>query len=363
MFYFGGINMERKYLISLLLIISCVLFLQTGCREQAKEAVITQEKPQGGTEPDKPSPKITFENEAFDFGEVGPNKKQMGKIKFTNTGGALLKITKVARCCGVVTRLGKMEYEPGESGELQVEWNSGSRPSVFRRKLIIHSNDPETPQSTINITAKVVLQVDWNPKSLRLFLDKENAGCPKITINSTDKQPFSIQQFKSTANCITADYDPLVKATKFILEPKVNLDAMPKNMKGRININLTHPEGKIATIIFSVLPRYTVKPSMIIIWDAKPGETVVKKIDVINNYRKDFEIESISSRRDIVGMKVLEQRKITNGYQLDLEITPPPIENKTGFVDELSVNIKGGEKLTVRCNGRYPKKKPMPVKK
>jgi hypothetical protein len=334
------------------------LFLQPGCREQAKETVITQEKPEVIAEPDKPSPKITFENEVFDFGEVGPNKKQTGKIKFTNTGDALLKITKVARCCGVVTRLGKMGYGPGESGELKVEWNSGSRPLTLRRKLTIHSNDPETPQTIINLKAKVVLQVDWNPKSLRLFLDKENAGCPKITVNSTDNQPFSILQFKSTANCITADYDSSVEATKFVLEPRVNIDAMPKNSKGRITINLTHPEGKTASILFSVLPRYTVKPSMIILWDAKPEQPVVKRIDVLNNYRKDFEIESVSSKRNIVDMKVLEQRKITNGYQLDLELIPPAIENKTGFVDELSVNIKGGEKLMVRCNGRYPKTKP-----
>jgi hypothetical protein len=352
--------MERKCFIWVLLLISCVLFLQTGCQEQTKEAVITQEMPEAAAEPDKPSPKITFESEVFDFGEVGPNKKNTGKIKFTNTGDALLKITKVARCCGVVTRLGKMEYEPGESGELEITWNSGSQPSTFKRKLVFHSNDPEKPQTTINIQAKVVLQVDWNPKSLRLVLDEENAGCPKITINSIDKQPFSILQFKSTADCITADYDSSVEATKFILEPKVNIDAMPKNFKGSININLTHPEGKTATILFSVLPRYTVKPSMIIVWDAKPEEPVVKKIDVMNNYHKDFEIESVSSTRNVIGMKVLEQRKITNGYQLDLELTPPALGNKTGFTDELSVNIKGGEKLTVRCNGRYPKTKPKP---
>ena len=352
--------MKRKCLILVLVIISSVLFLLTGCQQQTKEAVITQEKP-AIAEYDKPSPKITFENEGFDFGQVGPNIKNTGKIKFTNTGDALLKITKVDRCCGVVTRLGKMEYEPGESGELKVEWNSGSRPTTFRRKLVIHSNDPEKPQTTINIQAKVVLQVDWEPKSLRLFLDEENARCPKITINSIDKQPFSILQFKSTADCITADYDSSVEATKFILEPKVNIDAMPKNFKGRININTTHPEGKIATILFSVLPRYTVRPSMIILWNSEPEKPVVRKVDLLNNYRKDFEIESVTSKRNIIGVKVLEQRKITNGYQLNVELTPPAAKSTIGFTDELSVNIKDGEMLTIRCNGRYTKTKPKPV--
>ncbi len=100
---------------------------------------------------------------------------------------------------------------------------------------------------------------------------------------------------------------------------------------------------------------------MIIVWDAEPEKPVVKKIDVLNNYHKDFEIESVTSKDNIIGVKVLEQRKITNGYQFDLELTPPVVENKTNFMDELSVNIKGGEKLAIRCNGRYSKIKPRPV--
>jgi hypothetical protein len=99
---------------------------------------------------------------------------------------------------------------------------------------------------------------------------------------------------------------------------------------------------------------------MIIVWDVEPEKPVVKKIDVLNSYQRDFEIESVTSKDNIIGIKVLEQRKISNGFQLDLELTPPVIENKTGFMDELSVNIKGGEKLVIRCNGRYSKIKPKP---
>jgi len=338
--------MKRKWLNSAFIFISCILLLQTGCQEQAKSEFAKSKKP---------APRITFEKEVYDFGEVGPNRKNTGQIKFTNTGEALLKITKVDRCCGVVTRLDKMEYQPGESGTLQVEWNSGPLPSTLSRKLTIHSNDPRAPQTTLSIMAKVVLQIDWEPKSLKLFLNKENAGCPNITVTSLDGQPFSILQFKSTADCITADYDSSVKATKFVLEPKVNLEAMPKNLKGRININLTHPDGKNVMIYFSVLPEYTIRPSMIISLDSVPGKPIEQKIDVINNYKKDFEIESITSSGNITGVKVLQQRKITNGYRLEMELTVQPLENKTNFKGELCVNIKGGQKLPISCKGYYSK--------
>ena len=344
--------MKRKCLIWALFIIGCLLFLQTGCQEQANSKAVIK--------PGEPAPKITFENTAFDFGDVGPNRNNTGRIKFTNTGDALLRITKVDECCGIVTKLDKKEYAPGESGALQVEWNSGPRESTMKRDLTIHSNDPMTPKTILTLTAKVMLQIVWEPERLRLFLDEENSGCPKITINCLDNRPFSILEFKSTDDCITADFDSSVEATKFILEPRVNTEAMPKNNNGRVSINLTHPEGKIATILFSVLPKYTVRPSSMIVWDAQPEKPIVKQVDVLNNYRKDFEIESVSSKGNIIGIKLLEQRKIPNGYQLDLELTPPAAGNQAIFKDDFYVNIKGGEELPISCNGRYSIRKSKP---
>ena len=52
--------------------------------------------------------------------------------------------------------------------------------------------------------------------------------------------------------------------------------------------------------------------------------------------------------------------KITNGYQLDLELIPPVAENKTSFKEELFVNLKDGDKLPIRFSGRYLKIKRKP---
>ena len=322
-----------------------LLCLQIGCQQQAKIS-------------DNLVPEIKFEKTICDFGEVGPSTKNIGELKFTNVGEGLLEITKVGKCCGVVTRLDKMEYKPGETGVLKVEWNSGAGEMTFTRQVVVHSNDPNAPATTINIKAKVALQIDWEPKRLKLFLDEENAGCSNVTITSLDNQPFSITGFKSTADCITADYDPSVKATKYVLEPKVDSEKLLKSLKGLINISLDHPKGNGAIILYSVLPKYTINPPLLIIFNAEPNKPIVRKISVLNNYKKDFEIESVSSKNDIVAMKLLEQKKLRNGYQLDVEIIPPADEGQPRFTDEFSLNIKGGESLSIRCNGYYSKRKP-----
>jgi len=53
--------MKRKCLFFAVLLFSCVLFLQTGCQEQAKssnEALKAQKKSKAAAESDKPSPRI-----------------------------------------------------------------------------------------------------------------------------------------------------------------------------------------------------------------------------------------------------------------------------------------------------------------
>jgi len=226
------------------------------------------------------------------------------------------------------------------------------------RNLVMHSNDPNTPAANLTIKAKVVLQIDWQPKRLKLFLDEDNAGCSEITISSLDDQPFSIKGFKSTADCITVDYDPSVKATKYVLEPKVDDEKLQKNLKGRINITLDHPKGGAAVVLYSVLPKYTVNPPLLIIFNAEPNKPIVRKISVLNNYGKDFEIESVVSKNNIVTMKLLKQKKIRNGYQLEVEITPPAGAGQPRFTDVFSLNIKDGESLPIKCNGYYSKRKP-----
>lgn len=371
--------MERNCLILTGLVMSCVLFIQIGCQEQPevtedrtalpKEAgakVVEKheeplEEPDAETvdtalEADQPAPKITFEKEVCDLGEVGPGTTKTCEFKFANTGDSPLEITDVEKCCGVVVRLGKRKYVPGESGTLTVQPRFGSGPGSWSRRVYVNSSDRERPRVALTIKAKIVPKVDWEPKRLKFSPKKDEAGCPKITLRCLDNQPFSITGFKSTGDCITADYDPSVEATKFILQPMINLEKLRKGLSGVINVSLTHPDFDTVTIVFDVLPKFTMSPPTIVVFDAIPNKPLVRKVWVLNNTGKDFEVESTSSRNNIV--KVLGQAKVGTGYQLEVEITPPAIEgDRKTFTDVLSVNIKDGEKLMVSCRGFYSRPK------
>jgi hypothetical protein len=354
--------MTRNYLF-LLFIAGFVLFMQLGCQEQnipvrelsvepkvaeADSPEKTEDQPQSADA----APIITFENKIADFGNVGvTSSKKVAEFKFTNTGNGLLKIKEVEKCCGVVTKLDKEEFSPGESGVVKAEFQTFQKPGLYMKNIYVNSNDKTQSRLALTIKATVVSKVSYSPKRLRLFLEEDNAGCPKIVLNSLDNQPFSITSFTSTGESIAADIDSSVEATKFVLSPVVDIEKLNNNPKGRINISMTHPEEKTAHITFDMLPKFTTSPPLIIAFNAIPGKKIVRKVSVLNNYGGAFEIESVSSPQNSI--KILSQEKINAGYQLLLEMTPPASEGKTFFTDVLIVKIKGGEELQVVCRGFY----------
>jgi len=340
-------KMRKKYTALLIPVVICILLLQFGCQEQIK-----QEKAETSIQSDKDSPKITFENKINDFGQIGvTSSKKVAEFKFTNTGESLLKIKEVEQCCGVVTKVDKTEYAPGESGVVKAEFQATQQPGPYEKNIYVNSNDKTQPRLALTIKAMVVSKVSYAPKNLKLFIEEENAGCPKIVLISLDNQPFSITKFTSTSQSITADVDGSVEATKFVLSPKVNMEKLNENPKGHINISLTHPEENAVVILFDMVPKFSTIPSSCFFVNAIPQKPILRKVSVLNNYGGDFEIESFLSKNNTV--KILRQEAISSGYQLDVEITPPPSEGKYIFTEALTIKIKGGNELVVTCQGFY----------
>lgn len=358
--------MGRKYLIPTIFGLCCVLLFQPGCQQDTVIAAEPETTPQAtvptstptkaqGSPADGKGPQITFEKLVHDFGSIGTKTKNTCEFNFTNTGDDLLKITKVSKTCGCTPyTLAKKEYAPGESGTLKVRYNVGNRTGSTNKYIYVSSNDKTNPEIKLTIKAKIGLNIDYEPRKLDLSPRDEIAACPQITIKSLDNRPFAIKSFKSTDNLIAVDYNESEKKTNFVLQPKVDMEKLHKILSGRIDIALTHPKLDKITIPFDVLQEFSISPPRIIVLKAEPQKPLTREIWVLSNYNEDFEIESVSIQNNI--MTVLNREKIGNRYKFELEITPPPPKVKQKmFRDTFFINIKGGWKLKLPCNGFYLK--------
>ncbi len=353
-----------------IIITTCVLLLQLSCEEQVMprqelnsdwfNQMSWRARPMSRPKNIEPvtqrTPKITFDKVVHNFGNVSPATTHICEFNFTNTGDGILEIIEVEKTCGCTPfefANRKMEYAPGERGSLKVGFYSDTQLGSTTKPLYVYSNDETNPEVELAIKANIMAKVDYEPKAMNLMLMQSNANCPAIKIRSLDNQPFSITSFKSTSNCISLDYDPSVKARQFVLQPKVDMKKLERTMDGRFEIGLSHPETKVVSGTFDTPARFSTSPRTITIHRADSQQAITRKVHVISNYDEDFEIDSAFSQAGTI--KVLNKKRIRNGYELELQIKPPTAKSGTRiFSDVFSLNLKGGNKLNITCNGFYP---------
>ncbi len=357
-----GIRGNKMKVIKNILFIITGLFLAFGLTNQAaatnrvvKRYEPVQQSPKGeaGT-----APIITFEYTEYNFGDVDPDISVHCNFKFKNTGTSVLKIESVTSSCGcVVTELKKKEYQPGESGEISINFSTGKATGPVIKFVYVVSNDKKEPRLNCTIKANVVSKVQISPEQIVLSLKKPNAGCPDINVFSTDGREFAITGFRSVPDCMSLAFDPCSRATRFTIKPTVNLNMLTKNLRGTIFINTSHPLCNSVTAIFEAPALYKAQPVTIYFSQAEPGKPMLRteKVWVTSNYNEDFEIESTSSEKGC--LKALNIEKVGPGrYSMNLQATPPKKPAATepqSFSDRLIIKLTNGDRIEISCFGFY----------
>jgi len=392
--------MKRISLILVVFAVSCIILSQGGCQgaekpapavqapakspadEQKAPAVVAPrpvpDKPAPATDTPKPAPdeqvrvakepaakpddgkgpRIKFDELIHNFGDIAPGNRNNCEFQFKNVGNALLKIIDIKTDCGcTVFSLDKREYAPGEAGTVKVEYHAAAVASLATKHVYVTTNDTVNPRITLTLKARIVDRVSYEPRALKLFLKGGDDKLPKVTLTSLDGKPFKITGVKSSVNSISAQFDPDVEATKFVLELKVDKAQLRKVTNGVVEFSLTHPDARSISIPFTALTQFTLNPPTIIVFDAEPGKLIIRdNVTILNNYQEDFEIASVKSKTGIT--EVAEQEKINYGHKFSLRITPPDATPGTQrFSDVVTITVKGGESLTINCQGFYKRKK------
>ncbi|MDX1349925.1 MAG: DUF1573 domain-containing protein [Putridiphycobacter sp.] len=104
---------------------------------------------------DKPTV-IEFEEMAFDFGTVKDGEQVNHVFKFKNTGSETLVLLDVKGSCGCTVPVWpRNPILPGESGEIDVTFDSENRVGKVRKTVRIQANT-EPSKTTLEITGEVI---------------------------------------------------------------------------------------------------------------------------------------------------------------------------------------------------------------
>jgi hypothetical protein len=99
---------------------------------------------------------IKFERSEHNFGNILMGEIVETKFKFTNTGKKDLKIVQTSVSCGCTAGLADKEiYKPGESGFINVSFDSKGRQGSQNKYISVFTDSPIIPKTELRISANV----------------------------------------------------------------------------------------------------------------------------------------------------------------------------------------------------------------
>lgn len=239
----------KKFIVLLLLVPFFTLFAQDG------------------------APKISVSEETYNFGDINVGDKVSHDFTITNTGNAVLKITKVKASCGCTAAAPeKNELKPGESTSINVEFNSARRSGKQRKHVYVFSNDPDKPQLRLSFTTNILTQnvqkaVSKGAPRMNLEVSQHNfknvvegtVAKETFRFKNTGKTALLIEDIKTSCECTKVSLESKIYEPGEIGELKVEFDTKDRSgkMSRTIVIKTNDPvtPEQIITLFINIEPR------------------------------------------------------------------------------------------------------------
>lgn len=147
----------------------------------------------------QPSIKLT-NGDLFDWGKVTAKETKLtAKIEIKNAGTEKLILDKPTTSCGcTVAQPEKNELMPNESAMLTVTLDISGKSGEITKTVIIPSNDPANPQTTLTVKANVYSPLEVTPKMFvlnQLKIGKKSTI--KIGLTNTAEHTITVSAGRS----------------------------------------------------------------------------------------------------------------------------------------------------------------------
>jgi len=203
--------------------------------DQGAPATKSQAETQAETSaPTKGIPRIQFETNLFDFGKITAVETLSGTFKFKNVGDAILKVDPPQASCECTEpKVIPDTLGPGESGEVRFTIKL-DRPLNGQRMIMVHSNDPKTPNVHLTLQLDYTPLYEFNPKTLTIILPAGKEVLDShVAVIRKDGRPLCVDRITASQEWISAAFDSSAK---------------PEDSSAQINVTVHRPSGPPAPI-------------------------------------------------------------------------------------------------------------------
>lgn len=164
--------------------------------------------------------RIEFAEPVYDFGKVDSGAIVKYSYIFTNSGNAVLEVNGVKPGCGCTTA-GEWDnrVEPGKTGSIPIQFNSGGYGGEVHKTVTVSCNDPAHPEVILQLKGNV-----WRPIEIQPAFAMFTPG-PDIQTNETRvvkivnnlEEPLTLSDMQSTNSAFKAELKTVREGKEFEL--------------------------------------------------------------------------------------------------------------------------------------------------
>ena len=254
-------------------------------------------------------PFMEFEQATHDFGDIDKGEKVTHVFKFKNTGNAPLEIQNVATSCGCTSaKPEKTLYEPGESGEIPVTFNSERFSGKITKRITITTNDTRNPKTIVTINGNIVVDIISKPVSVFFTKAKSGQKTTQEIMVSTEKLPkLEISKIETNPEFLSAELVPVDdKNAKIILT--ADGTKFPEG-KSRLNGAITYETNSETqktirtTVTINIDRPLKASPNSVYFFATKQGKERETTLKLSSSEGQEFKIQEIKADLDYISVK------------------------------------------------------------
>ncbi len=252
----------------------------------ALEAQLASPAPPAAVAPgtNAPAPAIAFATPVYDAGRVRSGDPVKYTYVFTNTGAATLELKNVQPSCGCTTA-GEWtrKVEPGQTGVIPVQFNTGVYSGLQIKTINVTSSDPAHPTTMLQLKVTIWKPVDVTP-TYAIFnvpVESPSSTVQVRLVNNTEEQ-ISLSSPESNNRAFTAS----LSTNQLGKECVVTVSSVPPlpvgSTVGEISVKTTSTNAPLIkiTALATVQPAVVIAPPQVILPQAPLAAALSPAINI-----------------------------------------------------------------------------------
>lgn len=267
------------------------LFSMTLALVLAVTAIAQEKATKGATDTAK-APRLTLVEPLKDFGTVPKGTKIDWAFEIKNTGTADLEIISAKPTCGCTVADFDKIIKPGQKGRVAAVVDTTGFAGPISKAVTLETNDPNTPNAQVTISAIVKPYVEAYPAGyVRFNMLQGDTEKQSVTLYSEEEEPFEIVKVESPQEWIKVEPKKLTGTdvvpeigrkgqSQYKLDITVGGDDArigPLAEKIHIVTNSKHQPEYWVSVAGVVRPPYRVEPTGINFGEVAPSDSAATR--------------------------------------------------------------------------------------